>query len=155
MRNTLDFDFSPLFRTTIGFDRLSRVLDAALRADEGAVSYPPYDIAQTSDEKYRISMAVAGFSEADIEIVLKEDTLTVKGKRDQDAAGNDNFLYRGIAARSFERRFQLADNIKVTGADLRDGLLHVDLERQVPEEKKPRVIEIRSDSPQRIAGKAA
>ena len=155
MRNTLDFDFSPLFRTTIGFDRLSRVLDAALRADEGAVSYPPYDIVQVGDEKYRISMAVAGFSQGDIEIALKEDTLTVKGARGQGAEESDSFLHRGIAARSFERRFQLADNIKVTGADLRDGLLHIELERQIPEEKKPRVIEIRSDSPQQIADQAA
>lgn len=155
MRNTLDFDFSPLFRTTIGFDRLSRVLDAALRADEGVVSYPPYDIVQVGDEKYRISMAVAGFSQGDIEIELKEDTLTVKGARGKDAEEGDNFLYRGIAARTFERRFQLADNIKVTGADLRDGLLHIELEREVPEEKKPRVIEIRSDSPKQIADQAA
>jgi molecular chaperone IbpA len=138
------FDFSPLFRSTIGFDRLGRMLDQAL-VDEG-VSYPPYNIEKTGEDAYRITMAVAGFGEDDITLVAQENVLNVSGKAKAPAATNEGtqFLHRGIAGRAFERRFQLADHIKVVGAQLANGLLHVDLVREVPEAKRPRTIKIES-----------
>lgn len=136
-------DLAPLFRASVGFDNLARVLDAASRTDEAQVSYPPYNIVKASDDDYRITFAVAGFGEDDIEIIAESNSLTVKGKVAQD---NEDaaYLHRGIAGRSFERRFQLADHIRVTGATLTNGLLTVELKRKVPEALKPRTISIES-----------
>jgi molecular chaperone IbpA len=135
------YDFTPLFRSTVGFDRMSRLLESALSADETANSYPPYNIERLDENQYRITMAVAGFSEADIDIVSENQTLTVRSKAKAEPEP-ENFLYRGIAGRAFERRFQLADHILVTGASMENGLLHIALERQVPEQLKPRSIPI-------------
>jgi len=146
------FDFSPLFRSTIGFDRLSRLLDQSL-VDEGT-SYPPYNIEKTGEDAYRITMAVAGFGEDDINIVAQENTLVVAGKA-KPSDEKAQFLYRGIAGRAFERRFQLADHIKVSGASLVNGLLHVDLVREVPEAKRPRQIKIESGAAKTLEAKAA
>ncbi len=136
------FDLSPLFRSTIGFDRLMRLADGAARVDS-ASAYPPYNIEATGENAYRLTMAVAGFGPEDLEITVKENELLVNGKskKDEDAA---KYLHRGIARRAFERRFQLADHIKVAGASLANGLLHVDLVREIPEAMKPRKIEITS-----------
>jgi len=134
-----NFDFSPLFRSSVGFDRLSRLFDEAL-VDDG-VNYPPYNIEKTGDSAYRITMAVAGFGEDDINIVTQENQLTVSGKS-KAADERTEYLYRGIAGRAFERRFQLADYIKVNGAALVNGLLHIELVREVPEAKRPRSIKV-------------
>lgn len=135
-------DFSPLYRSTVGFDRLFNILDS-LGQPEGGQTYPPYNIERTGEDSYRISMAVAGFSETEIDIEAHRNVLTVKGERTPEQAGEGSeVLYRGIAARSFERRFQLADHVEVNGANLKNGLLHIDLKRNVPEELKPRKIEI-------------
>ena len=133
-------DFSPLFRSTVGFDRLSRLMDSALRNDE-AGGYPPYNIEALGENAYRVTLAVAGFSPEDLTITTQENTLIVSGKMKQPEEGTQ-FLYRGIAGRAFERRFQLADYIKVTGAQLVNGLLNVELAREVPEAMKPRTIKI-------------
>ncbi len=135
------FDLSPLFRSTIGFDRLSRAMDAALQLNDSGVSYPPYNIEKVSDDGYRISMAVAGFAGDDIEITSHEGWLTVRGKAKAESETR-TFLYRGIAERAFERKFQLADVIRVTGATLTDGMLHIELVREVPEAMRPRRIEV-------------
>lgn len=136
-----DFDFSPLYRSTVGFDRLARLFDTASDLDRGGSTYPPYDIVRLDEHDYRITMAVAGFAEDEISIESKENTLTISGqKKEQDE--DKTYLHRGIAARTFERRFELADHVIVTGASLQNGLLHVELVRQIPEEKKPRRIEI-------------
>lgn len=148
------FDMTPLFRSTVGFDRMSRFLDSALQADEASVSYPPYNIEKTGETAYRITMAVAGFSQDDLEITATENTLLVKGSRPSETKGE--FLHRGIATRAFERRFQLADYIKVTGARMDNGLLHIELAREVPEEMKPRTIAIEAgNGPARLEQKAA
>ena len=136
------FDMSPLFRSTVGFDRLSRLLDSAMVSDEGA-SYPPYNIEKRGEHAYRISMAVAGFAESDLDITQADSTLIVKGKV-QPSEDNASFLYRGIAGRAFERRFQLADYVRANGASLVNGLLHIDLVREIPEALKPRTIAIES-----------
>jgi molecular chaperone IbpA len=141
------FDFSPLFRSTIGFDRLMRLADAANRLDATAASYPPYNIENTGDDAYRLTMAVAGFGAADLEIVVQENALVISGKAKKDEE-NARYLYRGIARRAFERRFQLADHIKVVGASLDNGLLHVELAREVPEAAKPRTIQIGTGAPE-------
>jgi molecular chaperone IbpA len=135
-------DFSPLYRSTVGFDRLFTMLDSLGQPDAGQ-SYPPYNIERTAQDTYRISMAVAGFSENDISLEAHRNVLTVKGERkeEKDEEGTET-LYRGIAARAFERRFQLADHVEVTGASLKNGLLFVDLKRNIPEEMKPRKIAI-------------
>lgn len=133
-------DFSPLFRSTVGFDRLSRLMDSALRNDE-AGGYPPYNIEALGENAYRVTLAVAGFSPEDITITTQENSLIVSGKMKQTDE-NAQFLYRGIAGRAFERRFQLADYIKVTGAALVNGLLNIELAREVPEAMKPRTIKI-------------
>ncbi len=149
------FDLNPLYRSTVGFDRLFQMLDAAAQGPE-APSYPPYNIERLAENDYRITMAVAGFAEADLTIESKEGVLTVSGKRPADE--KKTYLHQGIAARSFERRFQLADHVEATGARLENGLLHVDLVRRVPEEKKPRRIAIvanESPSPRTIEGTAA
>lgn len=134
----MTYDFAPLFRTAIGFDRLARLVDSA---QEAAPTYPPYNIERTGEDSYRITMAVAGFSQDDIELVVRENTLVVTG-RVKDEAKQGDVLYRGIAGRAFERRFVLADHIQVEGADLQNGLLHVGLKRVVPEALKPRRIAI-------------
>ena len=135
-------DFSPLYRSTVGFDRLFTMLDSLAQPDNGQ-TYPPYNIERTGDDAYRISMAVAGFSETEISIEAHRNVLTVKGeKTDEQSENGSEFLHRGIAARAFERRFQLADHVEVQGAALKNGLLHIDLKRNIPEEMKPRKIAI-------------
>lgn len=134
------FDFSPLYRSTVGFDRLFNMLDG-LNGD--APAFPPYNIERTGENAYRITMAVAGFAEADLSIEAKEGILLVKGERKTENE-NSEVLYRGIASRAFERRFQLADFVEVKGASLENGLLHIDLQREIPEAMKPRKIEISS-----------
>ena len=147
-------DFSPLFRSTIGFDRLTRLMDAATQIDSGS-AYPPYNIEATGENAYRLTMAVAGFGSDDLEITAKEGALVVTGKAHKDEEAKQ-YLHRGIARRAFERRFQLADHIRVAGASLDNGVLHVDLVREVPEALKPRKIEIATGSkPQVIEQKAA
>ena len=147
------FDFAPLFRSTVGFDRVFQLLDAV--SNEGAgTGYPPYNIEKAGDNGYRITLAVAGFTDKDIEIVQQENSLRVAGKI-ADRDGNGSYLHRGIATRAFERRFELADHVRVTGASLENGLLHVDLVREVPEEKKPRSIPIANGTVSRPALQAA
>jgi molecular chaperone IbpA len=137
------FDFSPLFRSTIGFDRLARLVDSATRFDGAAPTYPPYNIESTGEDSYRLTMAVAGFSRDEIDITVQENSLVISGKaQKEDDEVNGRYLHRGIARRAFERRFSLADHIKVNGASMDHGLLHVDLVREVPEEAKPRQIKI-------------
>jgi len=136
------FDFSPLFRSTIGFDRLTRLVDAATRVDNAALAYPPYNIEKTGEDAYRLTMAVAGFSPDELDITVQENSLLLTGKAKKDEEGR--YLHRGIARRAFERRFSIADHIKVVGASLVNGMLHVDLVREVPEAVKPRKIEIGS-----------
>lgn len=136
------FDLSPLYRSTVGFDRLFSLLDQAAGVDN-APTYPPYNIERTAENVYRISIAVAGFAEADLSIESKENALTVRGeKKPAEDAEKREVLHQGIAARAFERRFQLADYVQVTGASLENGLLHIDLVREIPEAKKPRLIPI-------------
>jgi molecular chaperone IbpA len=149
-------DFSPLYRSTVGFDRLFGMLDQLAPA-ESAPSYPPYNIERTGDDAYRISMAVAGFSENEISIEAHRNVLTVKADKSEETKEEGEFLYRGIAARAFERRFQLADFVEVTGAELKNGLLHIDLKRNIPEEMKPRKIAIAkaANSSKQIEAKAA
>ena len=139
---TTTFDFSPLFRTAVGFDRVTRMLASAAQYSDGDLSYPPYNIQQTDDERYCVTMAVAGFKPAEIEVILTENTLTIKS--DPESEDGSKWIYKGIARRAFERRFHLADHIKVENADMSDGLLTIELAREVPEEKKARKIPIRS-----------
>ena len=146
-------DFSPLYRTTVGFDRLFTMLDSLAQPEGGQsqTSYPPYNIERTGEDAYRISMAVAGFSDDEISIEAHRNVLTIKGERSEEKnAEGSELLYRGIASRSFERRFQLADHVEVVGANLKNGLLHIDLKRTIPEELKPRKIAISS-----VSGNAA
>jgi molecular chaperone IbpA len=150
------FDFSPYRRSTVGFDRLFDTLEAAARGDAGGTNYPPYDIERTGDDSYRITLAVAGFAEDEIELTAQQNLLVVAGKK-TDAVANDEghrYLHRGIATRAFERRFQLADHVRVTGASLTNGLLAVDLVREVPEAMKPRKIAIGGATVTAIEGKA-
>ena len=135
------FDLSPLFRSSVGFDHLSRLMDAAARVDESALAYPPYNIERTGEDTYRITMAVAGFGEDDLNIVTQDNQLQISGKLAKTEE-DKTFLHRGIAGRAFERRFTLADHIKVSGASLANGLLHVELVREVPEAMKPRQVKI-------------
>jgi molecular chaperone IbpA len=145
------FDFAPLYRSTVGFDRLAQLMDSVGGVD--ADGYPPYNIERLGDNEYRITMAVAGFSKEEFKIEVKESTLVVSGdKKPEDK--QRVFLHRGIAARSFERRFQLADHVEVKGADFNDGLLHIDLVRNLPERMKPRTISIGSSSPKQIEATA-
>jgi molecular chaperone IbpA len=136
------FDFSPLFRSTIGFDRLTHMVDAATRVDSAALAYPPYNIEKTGEDAYRLTMAVAGFALAELDITVQENTLLVTGKAQKEDENGGGYLHRGIARRSFERRFSLADHMKVTGASLDNGLLSVDVVREVPEAAKLRTIKI-------------
>jgi molecular chaperone IbpA len=140
------FDLAPLYRNTVGFDRLFSMLDQLVGV-EAAPAYPPYNIERTGENAYRISVAVAGFTDQDLSIEVKENTLTLKGERQASDERKGEVLYQGIAARTFERRFQLADGVQVTGAALENGLLHVDLTRVIPEAKKPRQILIASGRP--------
>jgi molecular chaperone IbpA len=150
------YDLSPLFRSTVGFDRLSRLMDAATRIDDSAPSYPPYNIERTGDDTYRITMAVAGFGENDLTITTRDNQLLISGKLGKED-DKTSYLHRGIAGRAFERRFTLADHIRVSGASLVNGLLHVDLVREVPEAMKPRQIKINAaaNKPQVIENQAA
>lgn len=138
-------DFSPLYRSTVGFDRLFTMLDS-LGAPDSAQTYPPYNIERTGEDAYRITMAVAGFGESEISIEAHRNVLTVKGEKAESEKEDAELLYRGIAGRSFDRRFQLADHVEVTGARLKNGLLHIELKRDIPEEMKPRRIAITSVS---------
>jgi molecular chaperone IbpA len=148
-------DFSPLFRSMIGFDRLSNALETAYRTEPGG--YPPYNVEVHGENDYRVTMAVAGFSPDDLEIEVTDNVLRVSGARaDQDKEKEAKYLYRGIANRSFERKFQLADYVRVVDARLENGLLHVDLRREIPEAMKPRKIEIRGhDEAKLIEGEQA
>ena len=139
------FDLTPLYRSTIGFDRLGSLLDTLTSLEGDAPSYPPYNIERVGENEYRITMAVAGFGEGDLNIEVKENTLSIRGEKLGDKE-DTNFLHRGIASRSFERRFQLADHVVVKGATLEHGLLHVDLVREIPEAMKPRTIPIATKS---------
>lgn len=134
-------DYSPLYRSTVGFDRLFSLLDNMTHVDNNQ-SYPPYNIERTGEDAYRITMAVAGFTEDDISIESKQNTLTITAEKSEQEENDREVLFQGIAARAFERRFQLADHVEVTGASLENGLLHVDLVREIPEAMKPRKIEI-------------
>ncbi|QKK26775.1 Hsp20 family protein [Rhizobium hidalgonense] len=135
------YDYAPLFRSSVGFDRVFNLLENAQRA-RSISDWPPYDIVKTGDDSYRISIAVAGFAENDLDITYQSNLLTVTGKKPEAPA--DGYLHRGIAARPFEHRFELADHVRVDGADLRNGLLSIDLVREIPEALKPRKISIQS-----------
>ena len=134
------FDLSPLFRSSVGFDHLASLLDSVSRGDKN--SYPPYNIELVDEDSYRITMAVAGFKQSDIEITAERNHLSVVGHQQSDE--DRNYLHRGIAARNFERQFQLADHVKVVNASMQDGLLHIELQREIPEAMKPRRISIES-----------
>jgi molecular chaperone IbpA len=134
-------DFAPLYRATVGFDQIADLMDRVATNEGAQNSYPPYNIEKTDDDAYRISIAVAGFSEGDLNVEVREHALIVTAKKAEDDA-DKNFLHRGIATRAFERKFQLADHVRVTGASHADGMLHIDLAREVPEALKPRRIQI-------------
>ncbi len=135
------FDFAPLYRSSVGFDQIANLMDRVLTTETSTPSYPPYNIEKTADDAYRITIAVAGFSDADLSVEVREKALIVSAKKAEDDS-EKTYLHRGIATRAFERRFHLADHVQVTGAAHADGMLHIDLERQVPEALKPRRIEI-------------
>ena len=135
------FDFAPLYRATVGFDQIADMMDRVLASDVSQPTYPPYNIEKTSDDTYRISIAVAGFSDEDLSVEVKEHALVVSARKSEDDSDR-TYLHRGIATRAFERRFQLADHVHVTGAAHENGMLHIDLKREVPEALKPRRIEI-------------
>ena len=138
------FDFSPLYRATVGFDQIADIFDRVLTSDVQSSSYPPYNIEKIDEDAYRISLAVAGFSEADLNIEVREKSLNISANKSEEE--KKSYLHRGIATRSFERRFQLADHIHVTGANQSDGMLHIELKREVPEALKPRKIHISGGS---------
>lgn len=135
------FDFSPLYRATVGFDRVADLMDRVVAADVAQPTYPPYNIEKLANDAYRISIAVAGFGSEELNVEVKDGALVVSGRKTEEA-GEKSFLHRGIATRAFERRFALADHMKVTGASHQDGMLNIDLVREVPEALKPRRIEI-------------
>jgi molecular chaperone IbpA len=137
------FDLAPLYRATVGFDQIADMMDRVLTSDVAQPTYPPYNIEKTADDAYRISIAVAGFSESDLNVEVRESALIVSAKKSEDD-GDRTYLHRGIATRAFERRFHLADHVRVTGAEHENGMLHIDLKREVPEALKPRRIEISS-----------
>jgi molecular chaperone IbpA len=141
----LNYDFSPFYRSTIGFDRLLSLLDKHSGPDANGQSYPPYNIERTGENAYRITLAVAGFAESELTVETRENTLTVRGAKeavDKGESEKRELLYQGIAARPFERRFHLADHVSATGATCENGLLHIDLVREVPEAQKPRTIRV-------------
>ena len=145
------YDLSPLYRSTIGFERLFSLLDQANGAENAVASYPPYNIERTGENAYRLTLAVAGFGETELSIESRENTLTIKGAKEARNEGEaPEMLYQGIAARAFERRFQLADHVQVTGARLENGLLHVELAREIPEAQRPRQIPIGGGAPRRV-----
>lgn len=139
------FDFAPLHRATVGFDQIADIMDRVLMNDAPQNSYPPYNIEKMDDDAYRISIAVAGFSEPDLNVEVRENSLIVTAKK-ADENEDKKYLHRGIATRAFERRFHLADHVRVTGANHADGMLHIDLTREVPEALKPRRIQIASQN---------
>jgi molecular chaperone IbpA len=152
--NVTMFDLTPLYRSTVGFDRLARMLDEASSFE--APSYPPYNIERLSEDEYRITMAVAGLAPEDISIEVKGNALTVSGKKAAKAETKSEFLHQGIASRAFERRFQLADHVLVHGADMENGLLHISLKREVPEALKPRTIPVNgAQAPKTIEARKA
>lgn len=142
------YDYAPLYRSSVGFDRVFNLLENAQRA-RSISDWPPYDIVKTGDDSYRISIAVAGFEQADLDITFQSNLLTVTGKKQETAS--EGYLHRGIAGRPFEHRFELADHVRVNGADLRNGLLSIDLVQEVPEALKPRKIDIQANPAQRAA----
>lgn len=149
------FDLSPLFRSSVGYDGMARMLNNMTQ--EPAPSYPPYNIERLNEDGYRITMAVAGFGEDDLNIEVKENQLTISGKvvKDEDESQDRQYLHRGIAERAFERRFSLADHVKVTGADLENGLLHIDIVQEVPEAKRPRTIPVNRSTRKLVDAKVA
>ena len=140
------FDYAPLYRSSVGFDHLAGLFDSLTNAGNDAPTYPPYNIERLGENSYRISMAVAGFTPSDINVEVEESLLKVTGQKGEEPKSNE-FLYRGIAGRNFERRFQLADYVEVKGADIKDGMLHIDLVREVPEKLKPRTVAIGGGKP--------
>lgn len=138
--NTIDL--SPLYRSTIGFDRLGSLLDSALRAEQASAGYPPYNIEATDENRYGITLAVAGFEQSELDIQVEKGVLTVRGKKTSDSKEERKYLYQGIATRSFERKFNLADHVEVTGASLNNGLLTINLVKEIPEAMKPKTITI-------------
>lgn len=148
-------DLTPLYRSTVGFDRFASLLDNVLTHDVSAPSYPPYNIEKTGDDAYRITVAVAGFREDELSIESREGQLVIAGRKEAAEDEGRRYLHRGIAERAFERRFQLADHVKATGATIENGLLHVDLVREVPEALKPRRIEIATRSPKALEAEPA
>jgi len=146
MRN--DFDYAPFYRATVGFDRIFDLLDSVATQTNGT-GYPPYNIEKAGDDAYRIVMAVAGFAEAELNVTQKESELLITGQTAPNSEADKEYLYRGIAGRNFERRFQLADHVKVVGAKLTNGLLTIELKREIPEEKKARAIPIEAEAAQR------
>ncbi len=148
------YDLAPLYRATVGFDRMADLLDRVLTQDTGSTGYPPYNIEKTADDGYRISVAVAGFTDADLSVEQREQELVVAARKDKDETPR-TYLHRGIATRAFEKRFQLADHVRVTGAVTENGMLHIDLVREVPEALKPRRIEIASSNAKVIEGATA
>ena len=150
------YDLTPLYRSTVGFDHLFSLLDQFGGVDGGSPAYPPYNIERTGENAYRISVAVAGFTEKELNIEVKENVLTIRGEKETaEKEAQGEVLYQGIAARAFERRFQLADHVEVRGASLENGLLHVDLVREIPESKKPRQIAIGAGKGKVIEAKPA
>ena len=147
-------DFTPLYRASVGFDRMADLLDRVMTQDTGATTYPPYNIEKTDDDAYRISIAVAGFAAEDLNIEQRENGLIVSARREKDES-HRTYLHRGIATRAFEKRFHLADHVRVTGASHQAGMLHIDLVREVPEALKPRQIEIATETPKAIESEAA
>ena len=141
MRN---FDLAPLYRASVGYDQIADLLDRVMASDMSQPTYPPYNIEKTDDDAYRISIAVAGFAADDLSVEVKDGALVISARKRDEDESNRTYLHRGIATRAFERRFQLADHVRVTGASHADGMLHVDLEREVPEALKPRRISISS-----------
>jgi molecular chaperone IbpA len=152
--NMRHVDFSPLYRSVIGFDHLASLLDTAMNSEQKQPSYPPYNIELLGEDEYRITMAVAGFEHAELNIEVENGTLSVSGKKDAES-NEKRYLHRGIATRNFQRRFQLADHVKVRDARLHNGMLNIDLVREIPEALKPRTIEIRSDEGQLLEGNAS
>ncbi|MEB8387076.1 Hsp20 family protein [Rhodobacteraceae bacterium KMM 6894] len=144
MRN---FDLAPLYRATVGFDQIADMMDRVLTSDVAQPTYPPYNIEKTADDAYRISIAVAGFSDSDLSVEVRDGALIVSARK-PDGDADRTYLHRGIATRAFERRFALADHVRVTGASHADGMLHIDLAREVPEALKPRRIAIESKAPE-------
>lgn len=150
------YDFSPLFRSTVGFDRLARLVEAAMQTDQPGPAYPPYNIEATDENAYRITVAVAGFKQDELSIEVRENTLTIAGQKkgENGNGGRPAYLHRGIAGRDFVRKFQLADHVKVASANLDNGLLSVDLVREIPEAMKPRKVEIKTEAPESLVEKA-